>query len=213
MTAEVANLLAEIRRSGGEVRLLGCDKLKLVAPAALLHELTERVRAAKPMLLAALAATGRKPGVTLKGGGGVINPWRNGATAQHPTTKLSSDRGIAMPAADWGTRYREALAYWSALHPAGKAGRLAWGEIENQWHMRNGERVPDWQCAGCRAPIGGLAALTLADGNRVHLDKLSCMLTFGQRWRRDAAAALSVLGLAPPPPPKSNPSISADRSG
>jgi hypothetical protein len=76
MTAEVANLLAEIRRSGGEVRLLGCDKLKLVAPAALLPELTEPVRAAKPMLLAALAATGRKPGVTLKGGGGVINPWR-----------------------------------------------------------------------------------------------------------------------------------------
>jgi hypothetical protein len=43
MTAEVANLLAEIRRSGGEVRLLGCDKLKLIAPAALLPELTERV--------------------------------------------------------------------------------------------------------------------------------------------------------------------------
>ena len=52
MRADVANLLAEIRRSGGEVRLVGRDKLKLVAPAALLPELTERVRAAKPMLLA-----------------------------------------------------------------------------------------------------------------------------------------------------------------
>ena len=198
-----AILIAEIRRAGGDVLLVGRDKLKLVAPAALLPELTERVRTAKPMLLAALAGTRQKPGVTLEDGGGVINPWRNGATAQHPTTNLSSDRGIAMSAADWGIRHREALAYWSALHPAGKAGRLAWGEIENQWHMRYGKRVPDWECAGCRDPIGGLAALTLADGNRVHLDKLNCLLTFGQRWRRDAAAALNVLGLAPPPKERS----------
>ena len=32
MTADVANLLAEIRRSGGDVMLVGDDRLKLVAP-------------------------------------------------------------------------------------------------------------------------------------------------------------------------------------
>jgi len=30
MTGDTANLLAEIRRSGGYVRLVGCDRLKLV---------------------------------------------------------------------------------------------------------------------------------------------------------------------------------------
>jgi len=57
MTADAANLIAEIRRSGGDVSLVGCDRLKLVAPAALLPKLAERVRAAKPVLLAALSDT------------------------------------------------------------------------------------------------------------------------------------------------------------
>jgi len=56
----VADLLAEIHRSGGNLRLVGCDRLKLVAPRALLPELTDRVRAAKPKLLAALAEPRRK---------------------------------------------------------------------------------------------------------------------------------------------------------
>ena len=201
MTADAANLLAEIRRSGGDVRLAGCDKLKLVAPTALLPELAERVRASKPMLLAALADTGQKASAAQEGGGGVFNPWRNGATAQHLTADASWDRAVLAPL-DWRVRHREALAYWSAFHPAGEAARLAWGEIENHWHMRHGERVPHWQCAGCREPIGGLPALDLADGNRVHLDQahaLDCLLSFGKRWRAEATTGLRALGLDPPP--------------
>jgi hypothetical protein len=67
--------------------------------------------------------------------------------------------------------------------------------------MQYGERPPYWQCAGCREPIGGLAALDLGDGNRVHLDDahgLGCLLAFGERWRGEATAGLRALGLDPP---------------
>jgi hypothetical protein len=194
---EVADLLAEIHRSGGDLRLVGCDRLKLVAPKALLPELTDRVRAAKPMLLAALADTASQVSTAQEGGGGVLNPRRNTATVQHRTAWSSSDRAIP----DWRARYREGLAYWNALHPA-EAARIAWGEIEHHWHMQHGERLPHWQCAGCREPIGGLSSLELADGNRVHLDGahgLDCLLAFGERWRAEATAGLRALGLDPPP--------------
>ena len=202
MTPDATNLLAEIRRSGGEVRLVGCDRLKLVAPKALLPELTDRVRAAKPMLLAALAGTASQLNTAQEGGGGALNPRRNSATAQHLTAEFSPDRNIPTLAADCFVRHREALAYWSAFHPAGEAARLAWREIENHWHMKYSERSPHWQCAGCRHTIGGAPALHLADGNRVHLDEvhgLDCLLSFGKRWRAEAITGLRALGLDPPP--------------
>jgi hypothetical protein len=201
MTADATNLLAEIRQSGGDLILVGCDRLKLVAPKALLPELTDRVRAAKPMLLATLAGASRKANAAQEGGGGVLNLRRNGAIAQHLTADASWDRAVVAPP-DWRVRHCEALAYWSAFHPAGEAARLAWGEIENLWHMQHGERVRHWQCAGCREPIGGLPALDLADGNRVHLDQahaLGCLLCFGERWRAEATTGLRALGLDPPP--------------
>ena len=202
MTADATNLLAEIRRSGGDVRLVGCDRLKLVAPKALLPALTDRVRAAKPMLLAALADTASQVSAAQEGGGGVSNPRHNGATAQHLVAESTSDRADPTPAVKWRARNREALAYWSTFHPADEAARLAWGEIENHWHMQYGERVPHWQCAGCREPIGGVPALHLEDDNRVHLDGahgLDCLLALGKRWRREATASLQALGLDPPP--------------
>jgi hypothetical protein len=101
-------------------------------------------------------------------------------------------------AADWGARHREALAHWGALRAADEAAWLAWGELQDRWHRLHGARAPEWQCAGCGEPVGGLAALTLADGNRVHLHKLDCLLRFGKRWRSEAAAGLEALGLVPP---------------
>jgi hypothetical protein len=100
--------------------------------------------------------------------------------------------------ADWGARHREALAYWGALHPTAEAAQLAWGELLSRWHRLSGTRAPEWQCAGCGEPIGGRAALALADGNRVHLDKLDCLLSFGERWRNEATAGMRALGLDPP---------------
>jgi hypothetical protein len=62
------------------------------------------------------------------------------------------------------------------------AQRLAWGDLENEWHRAYGRRWPSWKCAGCDALIGGFAALDLPDGNRVHFQNIDCLVTFGQRW-------------------------------
>jgi hypothetical protein len=105
---------------------------------------------------------------------------------------------ILAEAPDWRVRHREALAYWSALHPVEEAARLAWDQLEDRWHRLHGQRAPVGQCAGCGEPMGGLAALDLADGNRVHIDKLDCLLRFGERWRSEAAAGLLALGLSKP---------------
>jgi hypothetical protein len=193
---DVVNLLAEIRHSGGDLKLVGRNRLKLVAPTALLPELAERVRAAKPMLLVALADTHRKK--AHEGKGGVSSPWRNAATAQHPPFESSQDCAVPAPPADWRARHREAIRHWSLLHTAEEPAELAWGEMQNRWHRLHGARAPEWQCAGCGEPVGGLAALTLVDGNRVHVDKLDCLLRFGERWREEAAAGLRALGLDPP---------------
>jgi hypothetical protein len=106
---------------------------------------------------------------------------------------------IAALAGEWRARHREALAYWSSLRTVEEATGLAWGEMEYRWHRMHGERAPEWQCAGCGEPIGGLAALELADGNRVHFcESLNCFFNFGDRWRREATTGLRALGLDPP---------------
>jgi hypothetical protein len=79
-----------------------------------------------------------------------------------------------------------------------EAQRLAWGDVENEWHDLHGQRRPSWQCAGCEKLIGGLAAVDLPDGNRVHLKPINCLIRFGKRWRGDARKALVALGLEPP---------------
>ncbi|MGH7111039.1 MAG: hypothetical protein ACREFK_11490 [Stellaceae bacterium] len=101
----------------------------------------------------------------------------------------------------WHHRHREALAHHRALHPADEAASLAWGEMQARWHRLCGERVAEWQCAGCREPIGGFDALPLGDGNRVHLGDragLDCLLAYGPRWRGAASRALRAMGLHPP---------------
>jgi len=195
MTGEAADLLTKIRRAGGDVRLVGCDRLKLVAPITLLPELAERVRAVKPLLLAVLADdTSAAQG----DGEGVAYPWRNRATAQHSPPESSSDRYVSKATADWLVRHREALAYWSLFHAPREAARLAWGEMENQWHQLHGERIAPHYCAGCGELIGGLPSLEVGHGNRVHISDLDCVILFGERWRAAATAALRVLGLDPP---------------
>jgi hypothetical protein len=176
MMANVLDLLAAVRRAGGDVKLAGPDRLRLIAPAPVLPALAAQVRAAKPLLIAVLAST-----------------------SSHAMEAAATDRTSPLSAAEWHTRHREALAYWSALHPADEAAVLAWGEIEDRWHRLHGARWPAWQCAGCDQPIGGLPAMTLADGSRVHLGKLSCLLCFGRRWRSAASSALRSFGIEPPP--------------
>jgi hypothetical protein len=74
------------------------------------------------------------------------------------------------------------------------AKRLAWGDLQNEWHELHGQRWPN-ECAGCDAPIGGREALDLPDGNRVHMEPIDCLINFGLRWRGEADATLVALGL------------------
>jgi hypothetical protein len=124
-----------------------------------------------------------------------------GPRREEATARLLLDHKpavIAALAAEWRARYREALAQWSAFRPAESAARIAWGELENHWHRLHGARAPAGQCAGCGAAIGNREALTLGDGNRVHLDRIACLLAYGERWRGEATAGLKWFGLDPP---------------
>ena len=102
-----------------------------------------------------------------------------------------------------GSWWRERFAAKAVLWFVGDrdwdaAKRLAWGDLENEWHHQHGKRCPSWQCAGCDAPIGGSQALNLPDGNRVHFEPIDCLIRFGKRWRGDASEPLVAFGLEPP---------------
>lgn len=109
--------------------------------------------------------------------------------------------GFAGDAADWGDRFEERAAHrqHDGYRTRAEAERLAWAETENLWHLQHGERVAREWCAGCRGLIGGVPALDLIDGNRVH-DRAGndCLIRHGARWRAAATAALLSLGLTPP---------------
>ena len=136
MTIEALDVLAEVRRLGGDVKLVGPDRLRVVAPAMLLPDLAERVRIVKPKLLVALA----KPNKVV----------------QHPTEPKPPELAIDVDAHEWRARHHEALSFWGAFHTEGEAAALAWGEMVTLWHRRHGERTPPDTCAGCYLPIGGL---------------------------------------------------------
>jgi hypothetical protein len=113
-----------------------------------------------------------------------------------------TDQDAAVAATEAG-RWRDRLAtrivdWFQEDRGWQEARRLAWGDVENEWHERHGQRWPSWQCAGCNAPLGGSQALNLPDGNRVHFEPIDCLIRFGKRWRGDASEALVALGLEPP---------------
>ena len=113
-----------------------------------------------------------------------------------------TDQDAAVAATEAG-RWRDRLAtrivdWFQEDRGWQEARRLAWGDLENEWHELHGWRWPSWQCAGCNAPLGGSQALDLPDGNRVHFELIDCLIRFGKRWRGDASEALVALGLEPP---------------
>jgi hypothetical protein len=93
---------------------------------------------------------------------------------------------------------RTAIRQFDGGYSRAEAERLAWGELQNRWHIAHAERVPRHLCAACRRPIVG-PALDLIDGNRVHdADGHECLIRYGERWRGAATRALVAMGLRPP---------------
>jgi hypothetical protein len=118
------------------------------------------------------------------------------------STSESADLAKAVPANDvlwWQRRFTVRTFEWLRGNRNWQAAkRLAWGDLQNDWHGMYSRRWPTWQCAGCEGAIGGLDALNLPDGNRVHREPIACLIAFGNRWRSDADDGLVALGLQAP---------------
>jgi len=168
-----ADVLDAARAAGLSLAVDGADLvLKLLGPPA--PDVLDLLRVHKAEIIAAL-------------------------TAASPAKQEPADAGV-----DWRGWYEEraAIREFGGRYTSAEAERLAWGELENKWHLRHGERVPHDLCAGCRKPIGNTEALDLIDGNRVHRDHTNeCLIQHANRWRAAAGRALAELGLQPPATP------------
>jgi hypothetical protein len=119
--------------------------------------------------------------------------------AKHKAEVLAALSPSFVDASWWCERFTaKAVQWFVGDRDWDAAKRLAWGDVENEWHDLHGQRRPSWQCAGCNAPLGGSQALNLPDGNRVHLEPIDCLIRFGKRWRGAAREALVAFGLEPP---------------
>ena len=119
--------------------------------------------------------------------------------AEHKAEVLAALSPGAMEARRWSERYAASTSEWSrGKRTWQQARRLAWGDLQNEWHFANGRRCAAWQCAGCGGPLDGREAMNLPDGNQVHFEPIDCLITFGNRWRAEADAALVALGLEMP---------------
>jgi len=104
-----------------------------------------------------------------------------------------------LDAAAWSALFEErVLRHQYIGRLRAEAERLAWGDLQSRWHIGHGDRVPRDLCAGCRRPIGDVAALDLIDGCRVHFENHACLFRHGHRWREAATQALERVGLRPP---------------
>ena len=105
------------------------------------------------------------------------------------------------PAA-WRVWYRALIQHHNRLgRDDDLAGSLAWGEAESVWHLKHGTTPNQSTCAGCGGLLSGRERLILSDGAAVHWDEgagFDCLAAHGTRWRADATAGLTALGLEPP---------------
>jgi hypothetical protein len=119
--------------------------------------------------------------------------------AEHKAEVLAALSPSFVEASWWREHFAAKAVQWFVGDRDWEAAkRLAWSDLENEWHELHGRRWPSWQCAGCNAPLGGSQALNLPDGNRVHFEPIDCLIRFGKRWRGDASEALGALGIEPP---------------
>jgi hypothetical protein len=119
--------------------------------------------------------------------------------AQHKAEVLAALTSKGNELSYWQERYTARTFEWfNGKRDWNAARRIAWGDLQNEWHKRHGLRWPAWQCAGCEKPITGFPIIDMADGNRVHLEPIDCLIRFGSRWRGGADEALRSFGLDPP---------------
>jgi hypothetical protein len=172
--SDLLDCLAEV---GAKVEAAGNRLIVRTGPKPVPGELVHRLREAKAELLAALAPAG------------------------HSHAAVEASYRCKPSETAWWRRHfivRTIDRELGGVRSHAEAARLAWGELECLWHRLYRERLPEWLCAGCGAPIGGLPSLDLQDGNRAHLETLDCLIRYGEHWRATAARSLAAMGLRPP---------------
>jgi hypothetical protein len=144
---------------------------------------------------------------------GEAHPWFIAGAAR---AALAVDTGLdiaeldrAWPASAWRRLYAARIAFWTLPRSDayGNVTRhlrghwIAWGDLQNRWHKRHGERPVVGLCAGCGEPTGNAGALTL-NGYQTHLDRdPDCLVLHGEKLRAAADAGLKAVGLTPPEEP------------
>jgi hypothetical protein len=118
-------------------------------------------------------------------------------------THASSECPAAAEAGRWRDFFAERAAHreFDGGYSRADAERLAFGEMVLEWHRRYGARPDPHRCAGCGDDMPSEGGLALSDGARVHFDAVrgvGCIITYGQKWRGAAVAALRELGFDPP---------------
>jgi hypothetical protein len=166
------DLLDRLAEIGARVEAAGNRLLLRAGPTPIPSELVQSLREAKAEVLAALGPPELKSDL-------IERPGEAAAWWRREFTVRTLDRLLVNRA-------------------GGDAQRLAFDHLVVEWYRLHGPRVPEGHCAGCGEAIGGVASMDLQDGNRVHLDKLDCLLRYGERWRGAATRALVAMGLKPP---------------
>jgi hypothetical protein len=100
----------------------------------------------------------------------------------------------------WRRLYSSRASWWrSAGYSGAQAQRLAWSAVATDWYRSHGKRVPDGLCAGCGEPLSGAGVSLLPYGERAHADdEHKCIIAYGRRWKRAAAAALASHSISLP---------------
>jgi len=188
MSGAARALLAELTQLGAAIDACG-GTLKLRAPEPLSPDLLERVRAAKPEILAALSAP-------------AAADIERAAIIEHDAGYSAdiADRHAreGWRAEDWRAWLSETAARRRRIgDDHGEASRFAYGAAISEWHARHGARRVPGRCPGCERPIDERArVLALPGGERVH--GVPCLVRYGARWRSAAADGLAGLGISAP---------------
>jgi hypothetical protein len=124
MTALAVEALEAVRAAGGNVTLVGPERLKLFAPVPLPDHLVDRVRAAKPELVKLLSGSTSPPAAIIEYDGGAPRAWAE-ALARLDPNKPPGD----VPPSRWlrfiGDCGRFLDAGWAA-----RAAALGWGPLD-----------------------------------------------------------------------------------
>jgi hypothetical protein len=108
---------------------------------------------------------------------------------------------VVLDAADLRDRYAERAAI---VEFDGKVGRAraearAWNEVAVIWFRQHGEKAPDGRCAYCGRALSDEAdVLLLTRCERSRASPECCIITYGQRWRCQAAVGLAAIGIPTP---------------